>query len=72
MVYEDQMLADYDDKKDWVLEDLQFSKMTRMKVEVKNSDEVFEPFNPNNITLKINKWRENIIGIEELQLQPDK
>lgn len=54
------------------LDELKIKNFKNFIVETKNSNEVFENYDPHRIVLKINLWRENIESLEEKDLNPEK
>lgn len=54
------------------MDELHIKNFKNFIVETKKSEDLFAPFDPHKITLKINLWRENIVSLEEKDLNPEK
>lgn len=53
-------------------DDLKIKNFKNFIVEIKKPEEEFQDYDPKNITVKVNLWRENIESLEEKDLNPEK
>ena len=56
--FKDEMLKDFEEKKDWKLEKLKLHTIKSFIFEVKKPDEVFKKYNPDVLTIKLVFWTE--------------